>query len=61
MIWAEGVFDFREKMVRSCVRVLRRRKGEREDEVEEFDRERVVKRRTNEEGHSKWVALGRRR
>lgn len=38
MIWAEGVFDFRERMIRSCVRVFRCRKGGRENKVEEFNR-----------------------
>lgn len=42
MIWAEGVFDFRERIVRSFIRVFRCRKRARENEVEEFDRERVV-------------------
>jgi hypothetical protein len=38
VIWAEGVFDFRERMIRSCVRVFRCRKGGRENKVEEFNR-----------------------
>ena len=42
MIWAEGVFDFREWVIRSFVWVLRCRKGARKNEVKEFDRERVV-------------------
>ena len=51
MIWAEGVFNFRERMIRSYVRMLRCRKGVREDEVEEFNGKRVMERRTDEEGH----------
>jgi hypothetical protein len=55
------MFNFRERMVGSCIRVLGSRKGARENEVEELDRERVVKRRTDEKRHPKWVALRCRR
>jgi hypothetical protein len=61
VIWAEGVFDFRESMIGSCIGVLRRRKGARENEVKELDRKRVIERRTDEEGHLKWVTLRCRR
>ena len=45
------MFDFRERIIRSCVWVFKCRKGGRENEVEEFDRHRVMERRTDEEGH----------
>ena len=51
MIRAESVFDFRERTIGRCVRVFRCRKGARKNEVEEFDGERIMERRTNEERH----------
>ena len=36
--WAEGVFDFREKLIRGCVRVFRYRVRGGKNEVEESDR-----------------------